>query len=222
MNATKRGILMGMVWGDGCIKPKRHTLKTGKKVTYYEFVIGHSSKQKEYIEAKRDRFHSIFGGKKPKISSRSFKLKGYETEHTELRFSRQHKYFSTLYHWCYPKGKKTYTRKALDYLNPEGIAYWLMDDSGLSKKKRKDGSTIPSEMRLFTYCSEEEVEVIVKYFFEVWGIQGKKRFYKKDSKWNVVFNMENSKKLELLVKDFFVPSMFYKLPSNWSTRAQDT
>lgn len=220
MNSHERGVLIGMTWGDGCIKVKRHTLKNGKDTKYYEFVAGHSSKQKEYIEYKRDVFHSIIGGKKPEIHSRSFKLG--QKEHTELRFSRQHKYFKLLHHWVYPYGKKTYSRRALDYLNPRGIAFWYMDDGGLAKNKNKQGEISSYEMRFFTYCSEEEIDTIIKYFYEVWGVQGKKRFYKKNKSWNLVFNTKSSKKLELLIKPYMIESMYYKLPSNWVTRERDT
>jgi hypothetical protein len=122
---------------------------------------------------------------------------------------------------CYPFGRKTVTRKWLDFVNPEGLAYWYQDDGTLNKRKTNDKVT-SVEMRIYTYCSEEIVDEIIRYFDEVWKITAKKRFCKKQNNFNVVFNTENSKKFELLIKDFVVPSLEYKLPSNWITRAQDT
>jgi recombination protein RecA len=203
-----------MVWGDGCLKLKQRG--------YVEFVIGHTEKQREYIEHKQKILHSIFGGKLPKISERKFELGG--KEHTELRITKQHPYFRYLHRKCYSKDrKKWYTRQALDYLNPEGIAYWYMDDGGVSKNKNKVTKEVTScEMRIATYCTEEEIDTIITYFKEVWEIQGKKRYHKKSGKWYLVFNTKESKKLELLIKPYIIPSMEYKLPSKWVPRVQDT
>lgn len=220
MNATQRGILIGMLWGDGCIKHKIHTKKSGEKSDYYEFVIGHSSIQKEYIEYKRDVFHSMMGGKRPNICSREFKLAG--KTHTELRFGKQHNYFSTLYRWVYPYGKKTYTRKALDMVSAAGLAFWYMDDGGLSKAKRGDGTISSASMTLATYCSSDEMDVLCSYFDEVWGLKVSRRHHKKTGRWYIAFNTENSKKLELIIKPFMHSSMLYKLPSTWVTRVRDT
>ena len=220
MNSHTRSILIGMVWGDGCIKPKLHTLKDGKETKYYEFVVGHTSKQEAYITHKRDVFHSQMRGKEPKLYRRKFLLNG--TEHEEIRFSRQHKYFALLYRWMYPYGKKTYTRRILDYMNASSIAYWYMDDGGVSKAKRKDGTVSSVEMRLATYCSEEETDIIIAYFSEVWDIAVKKRLHKKTNKWYLAFNTKESKKLEVVIHPYIIDSMKYKLPSNYVTRAQDT
>lgn len=212
MNITQRGILVGMIWGDGSLKLKQRD--------YVEFVIGHSDKQREYIEHKLEKVHSILGGKKPKLNERKFLLAG--KEQVELRFSRQHPYFRYLHRKCYSKNKKKwYTRQALDYLNPEGIAYWYMDDGGISKNKHKETKVVTScEMRIATYCTEDEIDTIITYFKEVWDIQGKKRFHKKSDKWYLAFNTKESKKLELLIKPFIIPSMEYKLPSTWVPRVR--
>jgi hypothetical protein len=220
MNATQRGVLIGMLWGDGCIKHKTHACLDGSVSHYYEFVAGHSSKQEQYITYKRDIFHSLIGGKKPLIHRRKFFLNG--VEHEELRFGRQDKYFSTLYHWVYPFGKKTYTRRILDYVNAAGLSFWYMDDGGISKSKRPDGSISSCEMRLATYCPEDQADIIISYFKEVWNLVAKKRHHKKTNSWYIVFNTTESKKLEEIIRPFMHDSMLYKLPSNWITRVQST
>lgn len=213
MNSYKRGVLIGMLWGDGCLKLKKHTKIDGSISNYTEFVIGHSSKQEEYIKCKRDKFHSIMGGKIPKIHSRNFYL-GSQL-HTELRFSRQHKYFNILHRWMYPNGKKQYTRFLLDMMNEEGLAYWYQDDGCLDKKKRKDGTISSVEMRIYTYCSEKEADIIIEYLKDTYNIVARKRKYRKKEQYNIVMNTLNAKKFELLIKDYVVPSMMYKLPSKW-------
>lgn len=215
MNSTTRGVLIGMLWGDGCLKLKRHVQKDGSVNKYVEFVVSHTDKQREYIEHKLERFHSLMGGKKPKLNSRKFTLAG--AEHTELRFSRQHKYFKILHRWIYPEGKKKYTRRILDMMSDEGLAYWYQDDGGISKNKNKLTGLITSvEMRLATYCTEEEADIIIEYFKDKYNIETKKRFHKKTSKYYIVWNTTNSKKLELVIKPYIVNSMLYKLPSTWA------
>ncbi len=81
MNLKKRSILLGMLLGDGCLKTKIHHNKDGSVSTYYEYVLAHSYKQKEYLERKLDIFHSLIGGKRPKII--------YEKRTNSYRFSRR-------------------------------------------------------------------------------------------------------------------------------------
>lgn len=197
-----------MLIGDGCLK-----VKPGP---YYEYVICHSIKQKEYIEYKLNLFHSILGGKKPKLHYYKGKLG------ESLRFSRCHKYFRLLHRRLYSKnGKKYITDKVLNRLTPHAIAIWYMDDGGLKKNKHM-GRVTSSSMHLFTYCSKEEAVRIVQYFNEKWGISPKAlKYYKKDQ-WNIVFNTSESRKLDELLKPYIIPSMLYKLPSSHVPRVPNT
>lgn len=207
-----------MLLGDGCLKLKRHTCKDGTKSTYYEYVICHSIKQKSYIEHKLELFHSIMGGKKPSLYYETTNL-GFQA----VRFSRCHKDFRLLHRKLYCNNqKKFFTREVLDYLNPQAIALWYMDDGTLSKAHRPDGSISSVEMRLCTYFSEEEADVTIKYFDEVWGLRAKKRRYSGKNQWLIVFNTTESKQFELLIRPYIIPDMMYKLPSNWVTRVPDT
>jgi len=217
MNSTQRGILYGMAIGDGSV----HKVTQGNCVLQFS----HSDKQKEYIELKAKKINSILGGKQNSVNWYTSKTPSGEVHYG--KYGKAHKYFNQMRRVLYPYGKKTYTRKMLDYLNPEGIAYWYMDDGGLSKKFTRSKTTdeitsCSCEMRISTYCSEEEIDTIIQYFQEVWKIQGKKRLSKKHGTYYLAFNTKESKKLELLIKPYVIESMYYKLPSNWITRAQDT
>jgi len=217
MNSTKRGILYGIAIGDGSI----HNKKDGNCTLQFT----HSIKQKDYAEYKANKVNSIFGGKKNQVNWYTTKT-AYGTV-TYGKYGKSNKYCNQMRRVLYPNGKKTYTRKMLDFLNPEGLAYWYMDDGGLSKSFRYNKETgevtgCSCEMRISTYCSLEEIETIIQYFQEVWGIQGKKRLSKKHGTYYLAFNSSNSKKLELLLKPYIIESMYYKLPSNWVTRVPDT
>lgn len=205
-----------MLLGDGCLKPKPHVLKDGKKTNYYEFVVCHSTKQKEYFEYKLDLFHSIMGGKKPKISFYKGKLG------ESLRFSRCHKMFRFFHKKLYSNnGKKVFIREVLNTLTPEAIALWYMDDGGIIRNYNTQGGVSSFTMRLFTYCSFEEALTISNYFHEVYDILPKILKYGKKDQYNVVFNTKQGLKLASLLSPYVVGSMQYKLPS-YDTRVLDT
>lgn len=213
MNLKKRSILLGMLLGDGCLKTKIHHNKDGSVSTYYEYVLAHSYKQKEYLERKLDIFHSLIGGKRPKII--------YEKRTNSYRFSRCNKIFRLFHRTLYSKNNKKYfTEKVFKYLTPESLAIWYMDDGGVSKSKYK-GKVTSCEMRLYTYFSEEEADIAVNYFKNKWDITVKKRKYSKTDQWNLIFNTKESIKFELLISPFIIESMKYKLPSYNITRAPD-
>lgn len=221
LNIKNRAILYGMLLGDGCLKTKLHTKKDESQSTYYEYVLCHSVNQFEYLEYKRNLFHSIMGGKLPKIHFENVRLG--DKIHQSCRFSRCNKYFRIIHKRLYSlNNKKYFTRKILDYLTPEAIAIWYMDDGGLKKSKRSDGSISSCQMFLFTYFSEEEADTTLNYFSDVWGIQGKKYLYFKNNSWYLGFNTTEGRKFESLIKDYIIPSMKYKLPNSYNPRVLDT
>lgn len=210
-----------MLLGDGCLKPKPHTLKDGTKTVYYEYVVCHSTKQQSYIEHKLKLFHSLIGGKIPKLSYGTSMINGII--YTHVRFSRCHKMFRLLHRKLYCNNNKKYiSRDILDYLSPQALALWYMDDGTLSKNKRDDGSIRSVEMRICTYFSEIEADIVCRYFNEVWNILPHKRKYSKTDQHLIIFNTKESKKFELLIRPYIINSMMYKLPSNWITRVPET
>lgn len=212
---NKKAILLGMLLGDGCLKTKTHVKQDGSISKYYEYVIAHSVKQEEYLEYKKSLFHSAVGGKLPKTVR--------EPRTDSKRFSRCHKSFRLLHKLLYSNNdKKYFTRKVLDYLTPETIAIWYMDDGCLTCNKNKFGRVSSYEMRIYTYFSEIEAETVREYFLDVWGISPKKRKYNKTGQFNIVFNTSESKKLEALIQDFIIESMRYKLPTTIISQERET
>jgi hypothetical protein len=215
MNRKNRGLLVGTLLGDSSI----HLAKEGNA----RFQFTHEQKQKDWAFYKADAVFSMFGGEKrePRIytSKTAYGLCTY------YKFSRGHKYMNYLHRVLYNNnGKKFFTRKVLNYLTPEGIAWWYMDDGGVSKGPSKNKFGEPQqpsvEMRISTYCSLEEIEAIIEYFIEVWGIQAKKRYSKKTDSYYLAFNSKESVKLERLIGKFLLPIFEYKKPSFWNTRVQ--
>lgn len=214
MNKEKRALLLGMLLGDGCLKTKPHKLGDGTMANYYEYVICHSVKQEDYLRHKLGLFHSIMGGKEPKVS---YEIK----EHSSCRFSRCHKSFRLFKKYLYSNsGKKFFSKRVLNYLTPHAIAMWYMDD-GCITANRYNGVPTSYEMRIYTYFSEEEADNCIEYFKAKWNISVKKRHYMKRGQFNLIFNTVESKKLEALIGQYIIESMAYKLPSRLFTRAPD-
>lgn len=214
MNTKKRSLLLGMLLGDGCLKTKVHTKQDGSTSVYYEFVIAHSIKQKEYLEYKQNLFHSLIGGKLPKLN--------YEARTNSFRFSRAHRIFRLFHKTLYSNNNKKYfTDKVFRYLTPQSIALWYMDDGGISWNFW-NGKKASCEMRLYTYFSEAEADRAIAYFADKYQIRVKKRHYMKRGQWNLIFNTTESRKFESLISEFVIPSMRYKLPSHNITRVLDT
>lgn len=206
-----------MLLGDGCLKTKTHTKKDGSISKYYEYVLCHSEKQKAYLEYKLEIFHSIVGGKKPIVHFEKSKLGN------SFRFSRCHRAFRLHHKNLYSRNNSKFiTRKVLDWLTPQAIAIWYMDDGGVSPSYRPDGTINSCQMRLATYCSEEQADIILTWFQDIWGIEGKRLLHKKSNSWYLVFNTKAVKKLESLIAPYIIPSMLYKLPSQRIARVPDT
>lgn len=211
MNRKSRAILIGMILGDGCIKVKKHLKQDGKWSFYYEFVIGHSPKQLDYLLYKKKKLESILGGKKLNVNFREFNLKANNKFYGEYRISRCHKYFRLLHRWVYSNNKKKYySKKILNWLTPEAIALWFFDDGGLSKYYNIRGEISSFEVRLYPYCSEEEIENIIAFFRKKYSIQFKKGFHKKTGLYTVRANTEEGKKFLKLIHPYKIPSMEYK------------
>ncbi len=217
MNKNDRSLLLGMLLGDGCLKTKRHLKQDGSESVYYEYVLCHSIKQQDYLEHKLNLFHKIMGGKKPSVSYEKSKLG------ESVRFSRCHKSFRLLHKYLYSNNnKKFFTDRVLNYLTPEAIAIWYMDDGGVKRTLRKDGTVSSCQMMLSTYCSEQQATLILDYFSRKWGINGFKKLHKKSNSWYLVFNTTEGRKLEALTSPYIIPSMQYKLPSYRITRVLGT
>ena len=199
------GIITGMIFGDGCIP-------NGKKY----FRVWHSTKQKEYVEHKRDVLSNIFGSN-IKISLQSQKHYSGNIYKT-CGFSVHNKdFFTKMYNEHYFNCKKEYTPQNLRMLNAEGLAYWFMDDGSTGCRIHKErGKTEPSSvyLELATYCSLKEACMIKSYFNDVWEIfprTRKSQTSSGDEVYNINFNTKESKKFYEVIKQHIIPSMEYKL-----------
>jgi hypothetical protein len=205
MNDNDRGILVGMVLGDGYIRTATARDKLMNRHVSPQIYFGHSIAQSVYAEHKVNVLNKMFGGHATLRKSRQ--SNGYEFVYA----NKSNPYFKTLKGMMYCSGKKTITRQVLDMLTPEGIAYWFMDDGSYRMNKDMDGVVSSISLTISIYSSEAEIDCVVGFFLEKYDIMFKKAFCKKTKLWYVRANTFNSRKFSLLIEKYIIPSMSYKL-----------
>lgn len=211
MDKETRGLLIGMILGDGCIR-LRDRLKNGKyKYESIEFRVKHSINQLDYCTHKANTIKGLFG----RLCNVNFTETNIGPKwYKQCYFTCCHPYFKILYNYCYPNKKKTYSSKVLEMLTPLGIAYWYMDDGSARVNVNKQGIVSSVCTDIATMCTETQVDIIIEYFREVWDITFKKRSMKnrpENTKWYIQACTADSVKFVNLIKPHVIPSMQYKI-----------
>jgi hypothetical protein len=191
---NRKSILIAMTLGDGYLRVEK---KAGISIT-------HGEKQLDYLLYKKELLESILNCKP--ITVQKVKPNKYNT--VCYRIDKGHKYFRILRKWIYLNGKKTFTRKILNYLTPLGIAIWYMDDGGLSAKKR-NGKIHAYELFLNTHLTKFENQVIINYFKERWNINFQQ--VKNKGSYRLRMSTKEIRNFMTLIKEYIHPSMVYKI-----------
>lgn len=199
MNREKRALLIAMIFGDGYVNPKGW------------IQMEHSQKQEDYVKWKNELLAYIF--KEQKGRCKLYYRERFDTRtnkvYKQVRCYRQHKYLKLLRRWIYTP-EKTFTRKLLDYLTPEALAIWYMDDGNLrGSVSKKTGKVSSIQVSLYTHCPLEEAEVVRDYFLERWGVEFK--LYRHKNVYYLCANTANGNKFLNIVRDHVIPSMRYKV-----------
>ena len=170
--------------------------KTTNKV---RFQVSHCEAQLPYLESIRSLFsrHNIESAIVPDKDGQ-YKL----TTKTNPIFEE----YTHIY-----KEVKSITRKWLDGLTYEGIAYWFMGDgngNGRTVGKDKD-----NRFTLATCCfSREENQIIVDYFTDLGYPCKISRTSNGKKSYDIVeFTLESSRDLSDRIRPFFIPELEYKL-----------
>lgn len=200
-----------MVLGDGYLQV-RHRVTNGK----YPYIsasmqVKHSVSQVQYCEYKAELLKTATG-RKCKVAFYDATAAG--KQYRQAQFSFSHPYIRNLWSWMYVDGKKRISRQILDYLTPQGIAIWLMDDGTGRVNRNKDNVVTSCSTSIATMCSREEVDNIIDYFAVEHDIHWKARFDKRrpeDKAWFIEVNTAESRKLIELVKPHMHESMHYKM-----------
>lgn len=207
MNRSDRGIIVGMVLGDGFIRVRERISHQGYKHMTQELRVKHSYQQLAYIRHKAGIIQRMFGGVCNVMpTSVSADGKTYQ----QAMFNKSHKYFRYLHRVMYPGGKKKITRRVLDYLTPHGVAIWYMDDGNCNVNRNKDGWVTSCSTIISTCCSEDEARDVQAWFLARHDIVAKP-FYAKNGNYSIRMNTGESQKFARLVEPYIIPEMRYKL-----------
>jgi hypothetical protein len=199
MNREKRALILGMIFGDAYVNPKG------------TIQIEHSQKQEDYVLWKNELLDYIFNNQKgrckpyyrERLDQRTGKV------YKQVRCYRQHKYLKQIRRWLYTP-EKTFTRRFLDYLTPQAIAIWYMDDGNLrGYTSKKTGKVASIQVSLYTHCPLKEAEVVRDYFKERWNVEFK--LYRHKDLYYLCANTENGNRFLDIVREFVIPSMRYKV-----------
>lgn len=211
-----KSILIGLLLGDGYIDDKGR------------IYIEHGEKQKDYCIYKAKLLHSVCGGKDIKvheyIRKRSIlkdKKQFKEDTFTTYSFKKQSQSFIPIRQILYDENRKKHiSQEILQYLTPEAIALWWMDDGCLTKKytynngiKKHCGYTL----RICTYLPKEQNELIQKFFRDNYQIEWnvvKADGAKNDTQWMLRCGSIEGRKFLNIIRDYInnnVPSLSYKV-----------
>lgn len=208
MNVDKRGVIIGMALGDGYVQV-RDRWGTGRPSCTLRVL--HGSNQRAYCEWKAERLSWALGRKRINVTTVK---NGPGGKYSASQFSVDDAYLGQVRGWLYPSGKKTYTRRVLDMLTPEGLAIWYMDDGHARRNTNAKGFVSSVSTNIATMCSEAEVMVVVDWFKDRFGIDFKTRCKKSGAlgkQFYIECNTEESHKFASVIAPHVPEPMLYKL-----------
>lgn len=207
-NKESRNLLIALLLGDGTICSNN------------VFKLAHCEAQKDYLEWKIKQLNDAGirnNGIKSYIKTRGYNI-GVPVVYTQLNVIP---FIKVLRRVIYKEKKVIGNRKLLNRLDARGIAIWYMDDGHINIRKDKSGRPMGFYIKIATCEPREEVQVIIDYFKEVWGIN----FYmfhegKKEDSYSLCCGTKEGLKFISLVKPYVsqVPSMMHKITYDLSQR----
>lgn len=206
-NKESRNLLIALLLGDGTISNN------------FVFKIAHCEEQKDYLEWKVKQLKEAGirnNGIKSYIKTRGFNL-GVPVYYTQLNTVP---FIKVLRRVFYKDKKIIGNRKLLNRLDARGIAIWYMDDGHINIRKSK-GKIHGFYIKISICEPKEEVQIIIDYFKEVWGIN----FYmihegKKKDSYSLCCGTKEGLKFINIIKPYVqqVPSMVHKIQFDLSQR----
>ena len=113
--------------------------------------------------------------------------------------------------------KKKINRKLLNWLTPQGLAIWYMDDGHINVNTSKQRASIQHTIKIAT-CTELETTLeIIKYFEEKWNI--KFRTFPEGKGYSIASSSEkDAENFIKIVKPYImeVPSLLYKIRKDYT------
>jgi hypothetical protein len=208
MNREERGILVGMVMGDGCLRVRKRYESGRENQTVTLLQISHSIKQVDYLRYKAERVSNILGGRS-KVTYYDVKLKGHSAAYKMARTIKVSKYFEQLRGWIYPTGKKEINSRVLDMLTPEGLTLWYLDDGHTKWSWNKEGN-ITAAQSLWAVCLPvPQISLLQEYLFDVYGFDSQMVMVNSSNMLN--FKSKVSHEMREMFRSYTPDSMLYKI-----------
>jgi hypothetical protein len=183
--------IVGSLLGDGHI-----SLNNSNKAARFE--VRHSTKQFEYVKWKREILSGYVGDitfNKAVLENKTHFTCGFK--------SYSHPEFMHFRNLFYKDNIKYINPEIEKYLDDFSMAIWLMDDGTFKKAANK--------IILCTNCfSLEDHEILRSMIKAKLGINTKISRIK-DSRYNLYFNVKESKEISEIVMPYIIESMRYKL-----------
>lgn len=204
LSKEQKSLLIGLLIGDGTI------------TNHPDFKITHGGQQEEYLKWKislLDQNNLLHGGFKESIQSCGYNVGG-RVIYVRLKTNPTIKALRR----CVYVPKKTITRKLLNWLTPQEIAIWYMDDGCINVNTSIQRSSIQYTIKIATCVDIDTCNIIIQYFKEIWGIQ-----FRPFKEGKTTYSIASSTKEDCLkfvniVKPYIeqVPSLLYKIRDNFT------
>lgn len=193
LTATQEEMLVGTLMGDSSIVP------AGSGASW-RFTCGHCEQQVAYLEHKREMLRPFSWDLRPQTKRMGGKVfKGFKLD------TFAHREFGRFRDLFYPEGTKVF-RGLAPLLTPRALAYWMMDDGGVSGKTLVVGY----------HNNEPELRGIRDHLEDTFGIDLRVRLQAPGFFKLAATTKKSRSLLAPLVEPFFHPSMRYKI-ARWLT-----
>jgi hypothetical protein len=173
-----------------------------KRSNSTRFVLQQESSNMEYL-----MWYHLFFAERGYMVKEKPKLQTRIGKNSKVRFFYRIRTWSfASLNWVfdsfYPEDKKVVPRNLDEFFSPLAIAIWIQEDGG----------AVSSGLKLATNnFTLEEVSFLCKLFWTKYGIVASPN--RDRNQWVIYIQKKSMPILAALVKDFVVPSMFYKFNS---------
>lgn len=204
LSKKQKSLLIGLLIGDGTI------------TNHPDFKLSHGEYQKEYLEWKLDllKQNNIKCSPLKSYVSTCGYNKGKVVYYARLSTTPTIK---ALRRTVYIPHKQL-TRKLLNWLTPQEIAIWYMDDGCININNSSQRSSVQHTIKIATCVDYETVLMIMEYFKEVWNINF--RYFPEGSgTYSIASSCEDDCfNFIKIVKPYIlqVPSLLYKIRKDFT------
>ena len=202
LSKEQKSLLIALLIGDGTISSN------------YVFKLSHSEHQSEFLKWKVELLNKLGiknNGIKEYVSTCGYNT-GKKVLYSQMSINPTIKALRrTVY-----TPKKTISRNLLNWLTPQGVAIWYMDDGHINVNTSSQRSSAQHTIKIATCVDETTANMIVQYFKEVWDVNFR-LFKEGKGTFSIATSCEKDcEKFICIVKPYIIPSLLYKIRKNFT------